>query len=198
MRKVIALEFLSLDGVVQGGGAPEEDTSGGFTLGGWCVPYSDEVTGETMEKQMAQPLDLLLGRKTFDIWEPYWPKHPEMGQPFNEATKYVASNTRTSSDWEKTVFLSGDVPAEVAKIKQTEGPDLQVYGSADFLQTLLQHDLVDELWLKIFPIILGSGKRLFQSNTFPSAWTLTESKAGPKGVINASYKRAGDVETGSF
>lgn len=200
MRKIIVLEFMSLDGVIQGGGGPEEDTSGGFTLGGWCVPFTDDVTNAAMMEQMGHPFDLLLGRKTFDIWEPYWPAQPEseVSNPINAATKYVASNTRNNSDWDKTVFLSGDVAAKIQEIRQIPGPDLQVYGSADFVQTLLENDLVDELWLKIYPVILGGGKRLFQTNTASSAWTLTESKTSPSGVIIASYKRAGEVETGSF
>lgn len=197
MRKIIALEFVSLDGVIQGGGGPTEDTSGGFAYGGWTVPYSDEVTAAAMKEQMGQPFELLLGRKTFDIWAAYWPLQ-ENSLGINEARKYVASNTLTEHEWQETTFLGGDLPAKLRALKQEDGPDLRVYGSADLLQTLFQHDLVDELWLKIFPITLGQGKRLFREGTIPAAFTLTESSISPKGVIIASYKRAGDVQTGSF
>jgi dihydrofolate reductase len=198
MRKIIVLTFLSLDGVMQAPGGPQEDPSGDFTLGGWTVPYFDEALGQTMGEQIGRPFDLLLGRRTFEIFAGYWPDHDEDAPGINAATKYVASNTLTSHDWQKSVFLSGDVPAEVAKLKQQDGPELQVHGSASFIQTLLQHDLVDELWLKTFPVIIGKGKRLFGEGTIPGAFTLTESKTTPAGVVVANYKRAGDVVTGSF
>lgn len=198
MRKVIALEFMSLDGVIQAGGGPQEDTSGGFAYGGWQAPYSDAALDATMTKQMNLPFDLLLGRFTFDIWEPYWPKHADIWKSVNTVTKYVASNTRTSSDWQPTVFLSGDIAQRVAELKQQPGPDLHVYGSANLLQTLFQHDLVDELWLKIYPLTLGSGKKLFASGTIPAAFKVTESQISPNGIIIANYARAGAVTTGSF
>lgn len=198
MRKVIVLSFISLDGVMQAPGGPEEDTSGGFTHGGWTVPYFDEFLGEVMAKQMDGPFDLLLGRETFEIFAGYWPDHPEDGEGINSATKYVASKTMSTHEWEKTFFLQGDVVEEVKKLKQEDGPELQVHGSGDFIQTLLEHDLVDELWLKIFPITLGTGKRLFGKGTMPAAFTLTECQSSPSGVIVASYKRAGEVKTGSF
>jgi dihydrofolate reductase len=176
---------------MQGPGGPEEDTSGSFTLGGWTVPFFDEYLGNVMAEQMSQPFDLLLGRKTFEIFASYWPHHPEEGAEINRATKYVASNTMTSHEWEKSVFLSGDAVEEIRKIKEGEGPDLQVHGSADLIQTLLEHDLVDEFWLKIFPVTLGMGKRLFDKGTI-------ESQTTPAGVIVASFKRAGKVKTGSF
>jgi dihydrofolate reductase len=197
MRKIIALEFMTLDGVIQGGGGPTEDTSGGFEYGGWCVPFDDDVTGAAMQEQMGHPFDLLLGRKTFDIWASYWPLQ-ENSLGINEARKYVASNTLTEHEWQETIFLGGDLPAKIRELKKEDRPDLQVYGSADLLQTLFKHDLVDELWLKIFPITLGQGKRLFREGTFPAAFTLTECTAAPSGVIIASYKRNGDVQTGSF
>jgi dihydrofolate reductase len=198
MRKVIALEFMTLDGVIQAGGGPEEDTSGGFAYGGWQAPYSDDVIGTVMKKQMSLPFDLLLGRKTFEVWASYWPQHGEYWPGVNPATKYVASNTMTSSEWQPSVFLSGDIAEEINKIKQTQGPDLHVYGSANLLQTLMKHDLVDAFWLKIYPLTLGSGKRLFADGTIPAAFKVTESQVSPKGIIIVNYERAGAVTTGSF
>lgn len=198
MRKINVLTFMTLDGVMQGPGGPTEDTSGDFTHGGWTVPYFDEFLGETMAEQMSRPFDLLLGRKTFEIFASYWPHHPEEGSEINNATKYVASNTLTEHEWKKSVFLSGDVVGEIKKLKQQDGPDLQVHGSSNLIQTLLAHDLVDEFWLKIFPVTLGKGKRLFDQGTIPAAYTLIESKSSPSGVIIATFKRAGEVKTGSF
>jgi dihydrofolate reductase len=198
MRKIIVLTFLSLDGVMQGPGGPTEDTSGNFTYGGWTVPYFDEFLGNIMGEQMGQPFDLLLGRKTFEIFASYWPQHVEEGPEINNATKYVASNTLTSHEWEKSVFLSGNVADEIKKLKAQDGLDLQVHGSAELIQTLLEHDLVDEFWLKIFPVTLGTGKRLFDQGTIPAAFALVDSKTSPSGVIIATLKRAGEVKTGSF
>ncbi len=198
MRKVIALDFVTLDGVIQAGGGPEEDTSGGFAYGGWQVPYSDEVLGTVMERQLSLPCDLLLGRKTFDIWEPYWPQHSDQWPGVMSATKYVASNTRTSTEWQPTVFLSGDIAARVSELKQEEGPDLHVYGSANLLQTLMKHDLVDAFWLKIYPLTLGSGKNLFAGGAIPAAFKVTESQVSPNGIIIVNYERAGAVTTGSY
>jgi dihydrofolate reductase len=198
MRKIIVLTFITLDGVMQGPGGPTEDTSGNFTYGGWTVPYFDEFLGQTMAEQMGRPFDLLLGRKTFEIFASYWPHHADEGPEINNATKYVASHTLTEHEWQKTVFLKGDVVEEIKKLKQQDGPDLQVHGSSRLIQTLLAHDLVDEFWLKIFPVTLGMGKRLFDSGTIPAAYTLTESKASPSGVMIATFKRAGEVKTGSF
>lgn len=198
MRKVIVLEFITLDGVIQAGGGPDEDTSGGFAHGGWQAPYSDEVLGKVMRKQLSLPCDLLLGRVTFEIWEPYWPKHGDIWPAVNTATKYVASNTRTSSEWQPTVFLNGDIVEKVSALKQQPGPDLHVYGSANLAQTLLKHDLVDALSLKIYPLTLGSGKRLFAGGTMPAAFKVTESVVTSTGVIIANYERAGGVTTGSL
>ena len=197
-RKITVLTFVSLDGVMQGPGGPEEDTSGGFTLGGWTVPFFDEYLGNVMAEQMSQPFDLLLGRKTFEIFASYWPHHPEEGAEINRATKYVASKTMMSHEWEKSVFLSGNVVDEIQKIKEGEGPDLQVHGSADLIQTLLEHDLVDEFWLKIFPVTLGMGKRLFGTGTIAASYSVVDSKTSPGGVTVLTLKRAGDVKTGSF
>jgi dihydrofolate reductase len=198
MRKIIVLTFVSLDGVMQGPGGPTEDPSGDFRLGGWTVPYFDEFLGNVMTEQMGQPFDLLLGRKTFEIFASYWPYHEEEGAGINKATKYVASNTLKSHEWQKSVFLSGNVPEEIRKLKAQDGPDLQVHGSANLIQTLLKHDLLDELWLKIFPVTLGMGKRLFDQGTLPASYILVDSKTSPSGVIVATLKRAGDVKTGSF
>ena len=198
MRKIIVLSFISLDGVMQAPGGPTEDISGNFKFGGWTVPYFDEFAGQVMAEQMSQPFDLLLGRKTFEIFASYWPQHVDEGPGINKATKYVASNTLTSHEWSKSVFLKGDVAGEVKKLKQQGGPDLQVHGSSNFIQTLLKHDLVDEFWLKIFPVTLGTGKRLFDKGTIPAAYTLVESKSSPLGVIVATFRRAGEVKTGSF
>ena len=198
MRKVIVLEFITLDGVIQAGGGPEEDTSGGFAYGGWQAPYSDDVLGTVMNKQMSMPFDLLLGRKTFEIWEPYWPKHADIWPGASTATKYVASNTMTSSQWQPSVFLGGDIAEKVSQLKQQEGPDLHVYGSANLVQTLMKHDLVDEFWLKIYPLTLGSGKRLFVDGTIPTAFKVTESQVSSTGIIIVNYKRAGAVTTGSL
>ena len=189
MRKVIVLEHISIDGVIQGPGGPDEDTSGGFVYGGWIGPYADEISGTTLRKQMNKPFDLLLGRKTFDIWEPYWPKHADAWPGASTATKYVASNTRTSSEWQPSVFLNGDIPEKVAKIKQGQGPDLHVWGSGNLIQTLIRHDLVDVFWLMIFPVTLGGGKRLFADGTIPAAFKVTESNVTSNGVIIVNYER---------
>lgn len=198
MRKIIVLSFNSLDGVMQGPGGPTEDTSGNFTHGGWTVPYFDDFLGQAMGEQMSQPFDLLLGRKTFEIFASYWPHHEDEWPGINDVTKYVASNTLTSHEWQNSVFLNGNVGDKIKQLKQQEGPDLQVHGSGNFIQTLLKHDLVDEFWLKVFPVTLGAGKRLFGEGTIPAAFTLHEAKSSPSGVIVASYKRAGEVTTGSF
>ena len=197
MRKVIVLEHISIDGVIQAPGGPEEDTSGGFAYGGWAAPYSDEIVGTALRKQMNSPFDLLGGRKTFDIWESYWPQHADAWPGVSTATKYVASNSRTSSQWQPSVFLDGDIPEKVARIKGQQGPDLHVWGSGNLLQTLIKHDLVDMLWLMIYPITLGGGKRLFADGTIPAAFKLTESTVGSNGVIVVNYERTGAIVTGS-
>ena len=197
MRKVIVLEFISLDGVIQAPGGPEEDTSNGFAYGGWTNPYSDPVSFAAIKKQMNTPCDLLLGRRTFDIWARFWPQHNDFWPGVNTATKYVASNSMTSHEWQPSVFLNGDIAGKITKIKQQEGPDLHVYGSANLVQTLLKHDLVDALWLKIYPVTLGNGKRLFADGTIPAAFKVTESTVTSKGVIIINYERAGAVQTGS-
>ena len=197
MRKIIVLEHISLDGVIQAPGGPDEDTSGSFAYGGWAGPYSDEILGTALRKQMNSPFDLLLGRKTFDIWAPFWPQHADEWPGVNTATKYVASNTLTSSEWQPSVFLNGDIAEKVAKLKGQPGPDLNVWGSGNLLQTLIKHDLVDTFWLMIYPITLGAGKRLFADGTIPAAFKVTESIVGSNGVIVVNYERAGAITTGS-
>lgn len=196
MRKLMVLEHISLDGVIQAPGGPQEDPSGGFAHGGWITSFSDPLLGTALRKQMSLPFDLLLGRKTFEIWEPYWPHHGDAWPGVNTATKYVASNTLTTSSWQPSVFLSGDIAQKVAQVKQQPGPDLHVWGSADLLQTLFRHDLVDTLWLMIYPITLGSGKRLFAGGTIPAAFKVTDGMVTPSGVIVVNYERAGAVKTG--
>jgi dihydrofolate reductase len=198
MRKIIVLSFISLDGVMQAPGGPTEDTSGDFKFGGWTVPYFDEAAGKLMDEQMTKPFDLLLGRKTYDIFAGYWPQHVDAWPQADKAVKYVASHSLEKGSWEKTVILNGDVVEELKKLKASDGPDLQVHGSGNFIQTLLKHDLVDEMWLKIFPLTLGKGKKLFAEGTIPAAFTLIDSQTTPSGVIFTNYKRAGEVKTGSF
>lgn len=198
MRKIIVLTFVSLDGVMQAPGGKGEDPSGGFELEGWTVPYFDEELGKEMVKQMGQPFDLLLGKKTYDIFADHWPRHPEEGVGINKATKYVVSNELVSTDWKETIQIKGDVVAQINKLKQQDGPTLQVHGSSQLIQTLLANDLIDDLWLKIFPVTLGKGKRLFGEGTKPAAFKLGYSITSPAGVIVASYKRSGEVKLGSF
>ena len=195
MRKIIVLSFITLDGVMQAPGGPEEDTSGGFKYGGWTVPYFDEAAGAIMAEQM-KPADLLLGRKTFDIFASYWPQHADEWSGINDVTKYVVSTSANESAWSNTTFLNS--VDDIEKLKNSEGGDIQVHGSGQLIQALLERDLVDELWLKIFPLTLGVGKKLFAEGTAPAAFELVDSQVTPAGVIFANYKRAGQVNTGSF
>jgi dihydrofolate reductase len=200
MRKLIVLSFMTLDGVIQGPGEPEEDPTGGFTQGGWVGPLFDDVLDQTMLEQMGHPFDLVLGRKTYEIFAAYWPyqniDENLSAASLNAAKKYVASHALQKLDWRNSTLLQGDVVQEIQKLKQQDGPELHIHGSANLIQTLLKHDLVDELWLKIFPITLGTGKRLFAEGTIAAAFTLREAKMSPRGVIIASYQRAGAVQTG--
>ncbi len=198
MRKIIVLSFISLDGVMQAPGGPSEDTSGNFKYGGWTVPFFDEYLGQEMNLQMSQPFDLLLGRKTFELFASYWPQHREEGPGINNATKYVVSNTLNKHAWEASVFMKGNVGDQIKQLKSQSGPDLQVHGSSQLIQALLENDLVDEFWLKIFPVTLGPGKRLFGRGTLPASFALVDSKISPKGVIIANFKRAGEIKMGSF
>jgi dihydrofolate reductase len=198
MRKLVVLSFVSMDGVMQAPGGPEEDVSGGFKYGGWTVPYFDDFMGKVMEEQMGRPFDLLLGRRTYEIFASYWPYHKDEDMGINQATKYVASRHPMQFSWKRSVQLQGDAAKAVADLKAQDGPDIQVHGSGNLVQTLLKHDLVDELWLKIYPVTLGPGKRLFADGTVPVAFKLIDSKVSPKGVIIANYRRDGQVETGTF
>lgn len=194
MRKIIAVEFITIDGVMQAPGGSKEDKAEGFKYGGWMGPHFDEVGGQEMGKQMEKTAALLLGRKTYDIFAGYWPDHTENGWPqVNKITKYVVSKTIKTPTWENTVVIK-DVEG-LTKLKDSDGPDLQIYGSANMIQTLMKHDLVDEFWLKIFPITLGTGKRLFEKGTIPASFKLFKSLIAPSGVIFAYYKRAGAIKT---
>ncbi len=199
MRKLIVLEYITLDGVIQAAGGSQEDTLEGFKYGGWQGPYFDDFLGKVMEGQMREPFDLLLGKKTYDIFAGYWPHHESFWPGVNAATKYVTSHDASFKlDWSNSVLFTGNVAEEVKKLKTQSGPKLQVYGSGNLIQTLLKHDLVDEFWLKIFPITLGTGKHLFVEGTIPAAFKLNDSKVSPKGVILVNYERAGEVQTASF
>lgn len=198
MRKVIVLSFISLDGVMQAPGGPEEDLSSDFQLGGWTVPYFDNFLEKTMASQLSRSFDLLLGRKTYDIFAAYWPHHKDEGPELNQATKYVVSHGDLELFWEDSVLLKGNIVEKISELKYSQGPDLHVHGSGELIQTLLKHHLVDELWLKIFPVVLGKGKRLFKEETSPVALKLIESHTSPSGVIAVKYTVSGEVETGEF
>lgn len=201
MRKIVVLTFVTLDGVMQAPGGPEEDKSSDFKYGGWQAPYADDYLMQEMAKQLSEPFDLLLGRKTYDIFAGYWPNHPEIevvATPFNKCTKYVVSDSEIDLPWKGSELITGDVVARLQELKAGDGPMLQVHGSGNLVQTLLKNDLVDELWLKTYPIILGSGKKLFTDGIKPAAFELMESSISPNGVIFANYKRTGDVQTGSI
>ncbi|MBL0242323.1 MAG: dihydrofolate reductase [Chloracidobacterium sp.] len=193
MRKLIVAEFMTIDGVIQN----EENDGDGFKHGGWFFPFADEVTGAVVQERLAKPVDLLLGRKTFDVFEQYWPTHSNFWPNVMTATKYVASNTRDSSDWQPSVFLGGDIAEKVRELKAQDGPDIYVMGSANLCQTLFKNDLIDAMELMIIPITLGPGKRLFQDGNIPAAFKVTSSQIAPKGIICITYERDGDVKTGA-
>jgi dihydrofolate reductase len=200
MRKVIVQTFLTLDGVVQAPGGPEEDTSGGFAYGGWSVNYWDDRMGEVMDAAMGVPFDLLLGRKTYDIFAAYWPNASEEAgaKPLNDATKYVASRSNPTLDWEKSMLLRGDAAEAVAGLKEQDGLELQVHGSGDLIQTLLRSNLVDEFRLWVFPVVIGSGKRLFAEGTVPAGLRLADSVVSTTGVVMGTYLPTGEINLGSF
>lgn len=195
MRKIIVLSMITLDGVMQAPGGPKEDASEGFKYGGWVAPYGDKVYGKVVKKEL-QPADYLLGRKTFKIWESYWPEHADFWPGINDGTKYVLSKTIKKSDWKNSVFIKS--LADIKKLKKSKGPVIQVWGSSELIQLLLKNDLVDELRLKIHPLTLGKGKKLFNNGTIPAAFTLAQSTITTTGVIIANYKRAGSVKTGTI
>ena len=192
MRKIVVGSFMTLDGVMQAAGGPEE----GFKYGGWSAPYYDEALDQIAEEQKQPAKDLLLGRKTFEMFAAFFPEHEDLWHGVNEVTKYVMSSTLEKSDWKNSVFLRS--VADIKKLKQSQGSDIQVHGSGNLVQTLLKHDLVDELWLLIHPVTLGTGNKLFADGTIPTAFSLIESTATPSGVIAAHYKRAGEVKLGSM
>lgn len=194
MRKIIVISMITLDGVMQAPGGPEEDTSNGFTYGGWTAPYAEDNGGEFFQKNM-QPAEYLLGRKTFEIFASYWPEYADIWPGINDGMKYVMSNTVDKSEWKNTVFLKS--VEDIKKLKDSEGSDLHVWGSGKLIQLLLKNDLVDELRLVTYPLTLGQGQKLFAEGTIPAAFTLTESTVTPSGVIMANYKRAGEVKTGT-
>ena len=200
MRKLVVTTFLTLDGVMQAPGGPEEDPDENFEYGGWSFNYFDETMGEIMDGIMGKPFDLVLGRKTYEIFAGFWPNAPEEagGKPLNDATKYVASRTLTSLDWANSVLIEGEVPEAVAALKQGDGPELQVHGSSNLLQTLLKHELVDEFHLHAFPVVVGSGKRLFADGATPTGLKLVDSKVTSTGVVSGTYLPAGPIQTGTF
>jgi dihydrofolate reductase len=200
MRKLMVNTFLTLDGVMQAPGGPEEDHSGGFTLGGWSVSYWDDLMGQVMTEVMSVPFDLILGRKTYDIFAAYWPHAPEEAgaKPLNDASKFVASRSRPTLEWGPSVLIEGDAAEGIATLKKDDGPELQVHGSGNLIQTLMRHNLVDQYRLWIFPLVIGSGKRLFSDGTIPSALRLVDSKVSTTGVVIGTYEPAGEIVTGSF
>ena len=194
MRKIIVLSMITLDGVMQAPGGPKEDTSESFKYGGWTATYGDEAYGKAVQKEL-KPTDYLLGRKTFEIWEDYWPEHADFWPGINVGKKYVMSKTRKKSDWKNSVFLKS--VADIKKLKKSKGSDIQVWGSSEIIHLLLKNDLVDELRLKIHPLTLGKGKKLFDSSAHPAAFTLIDSTVTTTGVILVNYKRTGKVKTGT-
>jgi dihydrofolate reductase len=200
MRKITVLSMITLDGVIQAPGGRKEDTSGGFKYGGWTQPYGDEVYDKAVQEELKQPADYLLGRKTFTIWAGYWPEHGDFWPGVNQGMKYVFSKNMKKSDrlvtgWKNSVVIR--TVADIKKLKKSKGPGIHVWGSSRLVRLLLKNDLVDELRLKIHPLTLGKGKKLFENGAIPAAFTLTESTVTSTGVIIACYKRAGKVETGN-
>jgi dihydrofolate reductase len=200
MRRLITNTFLTLDGVMQAPGGPEEDESGSFALGGWSVNYWDDEMGTVMGEIMGHPFDLLLGRRTYDIFAAFWPNATDNpgAKPLNDATKYVVSRGRPELTWAESVLIEGDAAEGIAELKRQDGPELQVHGSANLLQTLLRHNLVDEFHLWTFPVVIGSGKRLFADGTVPAALRLVDNTVSTTGVVIGTYQPAGEIVTGSF
>lgn len=191
--------MVSLDGVMQAPGGPEEDTSGDFKFGGWTVPFADPSFGPIISKELSVPFDLLLGRKTYDIWKDYWPNQTGMiGDPFNKAKKYVVTGKGVDATWKESIVIQGDVVEKIKALKSEDGPVFHVWGSSVLIQTLLENDLVDEIRLRLYPVTIGTGKRFLAEGTIPASFELMDSQALPGGVILANYKRAGELKTGSF
>lgn len=200
MRTLIVSTFLTLDGVMQAPGGPGEDDSGGFAHGGWSVNYWDERMGQVMGEAMGVPFDLVLGRRTYDIFAAHWPRasDDDGAKPLNDAVKYVASRSRPTLEWSNSVLIEGDAAEGVAELKRGDGPELQVHGSSDLIQTLVRHGLVDQYRLWVFPLVLGSGKRLFGEGAIPAGLKLVDSTISSTGVVIGTYEPAGEIVTGSF
>ena len=200
MRRIVVTQFMSLDGVVQAPGGPGEDLDGGFPYGGWSVPHWDDLMGEAMDRFMSGPFDLLLGRRTYEIFAAYWPTAPDEAgaKPLNDATKYVVSRGRPTLTWERSILIDGDARAAIVAIKAGEGPELQVHGSGNLIQTLMRHGLIDEYVIWTFPVMIGSGKRLFGDGVMPASLRLTNTTQSTTGVVIATYAPEGDLETGTF
>ncbi len=200
MRKLIVQTFVTLDGVMQAPGGPGEDDSGGFAHGGWSVNYWDEQMGQVMDEAMSVPFDLVLGRRTYDIMAAHWPHAPEEegAKPMNDATKYVASRSRPPLEWSNSVLIEGDAGDGLAALKEQDGPELRVHGSGNLIQTLLRHNLVDQFRLWVFPVVIGSGKRLFAEGTIPAGLNLVDNKTSTTGVLMGTYEPAGEIVTGTF
>ena len=200
MRKLVVTTFITLDGVVQAPGGPEEDEEGAFAYGGWSAPFWDDQIEEFMTELMGKPFDLVLGRRTYDLFASFWPTAPEemAGKPLNDATKYVASRGTPELTWEPSVLLEGDVAEAIARLKEGDGPELQVHGSGNLVQTLLEHNLIDEFRLLVYPVVLGTGKRFFADGAVPAGLRLVKSSVSDTGVVMSVYEPAGEVKTGSF
>lgn len=201
MRRIITTTFLTLDGVYQAPGGPEEDPSGGFAHGGWSFGYWDEVMDQRMGAFLAEPFELLLGQRTYDIFAAFWPKtdkDPEVAKPFNETRKYVVSRSTPALTWQNSTLITGDVVSQLRRLKEDDAPDLWVHGSGDLIQTLLQHALIDRMHLWTFPVTTGSGKRLFSEGTPAAGWKVTDSRMATSGVVIATYEPAGEIKKGSF
>ncbi len=199
MRKLVVFTMISLDGVMQSPGGLKEDDSQGFKYGGWTAPYVDGSLGDIIDKEVSEPLDLLLGAKTYEIFAGYWPKQSgTIADAFNKARKYVVSDGHIDASWKESVLINHDVVAKIEALKKEDGPTLQVWGSGKLVQTLLKNDLIDELRLRTFPVTIGAGKRLFAEGTLPSTFELIETGALSNGIIIANYKRAGELKTGTL